>query len=69
MKKIIKGIFKYLSMSIGVGVVYGIIEYWINAEVDIKKIIISSIVYFIISCFFALITPRLRKLLGFKNEE
>lgn len=56
-------------MSIGVGVVYGIIEYWINAEVDIKKIIISSIVYFIISCFFALITPRLRKLLGFKNEE
>lgn len=69
MKKIIKRVLKYLFMSILFGVLYGIINYWTNTVVEIKELIITTFVYFIVLCLMSSVAPYLRKLFGYENKE
>jgi ribose/xylose/arabinose/galactoside ABC-type transport system permease subunit len=64
-----KRVLKYLFMSILFGVLYGIINYWTNTVVEIKELILTTFVYFIVLCLIALIGPFLRKLFGYENKD
>lgn len=60
---------KYLLMSIATAVIYGIINYWTRAVVDMKALVLCAFVLFVIYCVMALISPPLRKLLGYENKQ
>lgn len=69
MKKTVLRALKYLIMSVTYGIFYGIISYWTNSVLNMKELIIASVVLFTFLCLLALITPFLRKFLGFEKKE
>ena len=48
--------------------IYGLINYWTKAEVDIKRLVLNGVVLFMVYCLMVLISPHLRKVTGHKNK-
>lgn len=68
MKRRVAFILKYLSMSVFAGILYIIICYFKDGKTDIIAALRTSAMLFITLCILAAIAPKLRKVLGFKDD-
>ena len=59
---------KYLSMSVMAGVLYCFVSYFKNGKTDLNAALRTTVMLFISICVLATIAPKLRKVLGFKDE-
>jgi hypothetical protein len=68
MRKKIKIMIKYFTISVAYAVFYGIISVLRHKPLDIRGLIISSAILFVLLYVLAIVAPLLRKLLGYENK-
>ncbi len=68
MNKLIRMGLKYLLIAIATTAIYRVISYCTKSVVDIKELVIFAFVLFVIYCVMTLISPSLRKLLGYDKK-
>ena len=69
MKKLLNnGIFKSLLVTVLFGAFYALLTFIVEGIVEVDKVLISMVAYFLFMCLLYFIAPKLRKITGFDKE-
>ncbi len=69
MRKLLKNeIFKSLFSAVLFGVIYALLTFVVDGFVEIYKVLISMVFYFIFMCLLYFVAPKLRKITGHEKN-
>ncbi len=63
------GIFKSLLSTVVFGAIYALITVVMDGFVEIDKILVTMVSYFLVTCVLYFIAPKLRKITGHDKKD